>query len=47
MGLVVIVSVDEVLAGLGLKVAEVPEGRPAILKVTAPTNPEMGVIVTV
>ncbi len=43
---VVIESVDVVVAGLGLKVAEAPAGSPLALNVTWPANPSSGVTVT-
>jgi hypothetical protein len=46
--LVVTDRVDELVAGLGLKLAPAPLGRPAVtLKVTEPLNPPVGVIVVV
>ena len=41
------VSVEEVVAGFGLKLPLVPEGRPLTEKVTAELKPLVGLIVTV
>jgi hypothetical protein len=43
----VTIIVDEVVAGLGLKMADAPEGRPVTLKVTGELKPFVRVIVTV
>lgn len=45
--LTVRVSVEEVVAGFGLKLPVAPEGRPVIERVTGELNPPVGVIVTV
>ena len=39
--------VDDVVAGLGVKVADAPEGSPVTLKVTGELKPFVRVIVTV
>jgi hypothetical protein len=44
--LVVTVSAEDVMAGLGLKLAPAREGRPVTLKLTMPVKPWLGVIVT-
>ena len=45
---VFIESVDEMpVTGLGLKVPDVPEGRPDTLRATDPANPDNRVMVTV
>lgn len=41
------VSVEEIVAGFGLKLPVVPEGRPLTEKVTAELNPLVGLMVTV
>jgi hypothetical protein len=43
----VTIIVDVVVAGLGVKVADAPEGRPVTLNVTGELNPFVGVSVTV
>ena len=45
--LTVTVSVEEPVAGLGLKVPVAPAGRPLTDRFTAEPNPPVGVIVTV
>ncbi len=41
------VKVEEVAAGLGVKVLPTPEGRPLMERVTAELKPPVGLIVTV
>ena len=41
------VIVEEALAGLGLKLALAPVGKPAALKLTAPVKPPEGEMFTV
>ena len=43
----VTIIVDVVVAGLGVKVADAPEGRPVTLNVTGELNPLVRVSVTV
>ena len=43
----VTVRLDEAVAGLGLKVADAPAGRPVTLRLTDELKPPLGVIVTV
>ena len=45
--LVVIFNVEELVAGLGVKLPVAPLGSPLTLKLTLPVNPPEGVIVTV
>ena len=45
--LVVTESVDEVVAGYGVKLLVAPAGNPLTVNVTWPVNPLIGVIVTV
>ena len=45
--LTVSLSVEELVAGFGLKLPVVPEGRPLTDKLTGELNPPLGVIVTV
>jgi hypothetical protein len=45
--LTVRVSVEEVVAGFGLKLPVVPEGKPLTENVTAELKPLVGLIVTV
>ena len=42
-----IVRVDEVVAGFGLKLADAPAGSPLTLRLTGELKPPDGVIVTV
>jgi hypothetical protein len=41
------VSVEDVVAGFGLKAPVVPEGRPLTENVTAELNPLVGLMITV
>ena len=43
---VVTESVDDAVAGFGVKLPLAPVGRPLTLKVTWPVNPPVGLIVT-
>ena len=45
--LVVTESVDDAVAGFGVKVAVAPVGRPATLRVTPPVKPFVGLIARV
>jgi hypothetical protein len=46
LAVVVTVSVEDPLAGFGVKVPVVPVGNPLTLKVTAPVKPPVGLMVT-